>query len=140
MHCAVFKITVGWHTGYEGHHCITNIPNPLQSVSGGNVPSSYLAVFLTAKANGARTLQENIHKMFPTPFVPFKKGTLCMVIKEAEDRRDGESVSMILSVIVLSKKNRCVLVAWVDSSAAKEAELAWDQVNEVEVALSVFLF
>jgi hypothetical protein len=113
MYRTVFKIGVGWRTGYEGHHCVTNVPDPLQSVSGGSVPSSHLAVSLTAKTKGARTLQENIHEKFLTPFSPSKKGTLCMVIKEAEDRRDGErdgerneeSVGTILSVAVSSKKN-----------------------------------
>ena len=135
MYRTVFKISVGWRTGYEGRHCVTNIPDPLQSASGRNVPSSHLPVSLTAKTKGARTLQENINEKFLTPFAPSKKGTLCMVIKEAEDRRDGESVGTILSVAVSSEKNQCVLVAQVDGSAAKEAELAWDQVIEVEVAL-----
>ena len=135
MYRAVFKISVGWRTGYEGCHCVTNVPDPLQSASGGSVPSSHLAVSLTAKTKGARTLQENIDEKFLTPFAPSKKGTLCMVIKEAEDGRDGESVGTILSVAVSSKKNRRVSVARVDGSAAKEAELAWDRVIEVEVAL-----
>ena len=56
-----------------------------------------------------------------------------MVIKEAEDRRDGESVGAILSVAISLKKNRCVLVAQVDGSTAKEVELAWDRVIEVEI-------
>ena len=126
MYHTVFKIGVGWRTGYEGRHCVTNVPDPLQSASGGNVPPSHLAVSLTAKTKGARTLQENTHEKFLTPFAPSKKGTLCMVIKEAEDGRDGESVGAILSVAVSSKKNRSVSVARVDGSTAKEAELAWD--------------
>ena len=133
MYHAVFKIGVGWHTGYEGCHCVTNVSDPLQSALGRNVPPSHLAVSLTAKTKGTRTLQENIHEKFLTPFAPSKKGTLCMVIKEAEDRRDGESVGAILSVAISLKKNRCVSVAQVDGSTAKEVELAWDRVIEVEI-------
>jgi len=86
------------------------------------------------KTKGARTLQENIHEKFLTPFAPSKKGMLCMVIQEAEDGKNGESVDMILSVAASSKKNQCISVARVDGSAAKEAELAWDQVIEVGIA------
>jgi len=111
MYHTVFKIGVGWRTGYEGRHCITNVPDPLQSASGGNVPSCHLAVSLTAKTKGARTLQENIHEKFLIPFAPSKEGTLCMVIQEAEDGKDGQSVGMILSVAASSKKNQHISVA-----------------------------
>ncbi|KAH0828587.1 hypothetical protein J3R83DRAFT_2889 [Lanmaoa asiatica] len=107
---AVFKIGSGWCTGYDGHLCWTAVPDPLQLASGETVPSSHLAVSLIARTKGAKILQNNIHEKFLTPFSPFKKGTLCMVI-EAKKGGDGESVSMVLSVTVSSKSKQYVSVA-----------------------------
>lgn len=134
MYHAVFKIGSGWRTGYDGRLCRTAVPDPLQSASGETVPSSHLAVSLTARTKGAKILQENIHEKFLTPFSPSKKGTLCMVI-EAEEGGDGESVGTVLRVTVSSKSKRCVSVARLDGSAAREAELSWDRIIEVVIAL-----
>jgi hypothetical protein len=106
----------------------------LQSLSGDTVPSSHLAVSLTSRTKGAKLLNEIINEKFLVAHAPSKKATYCMVTKAEVGKEGGEPVGTILYVTASSKKKRYVSVVRVDGSAAKEAELPWERVIEVEVA------
>ncbi|KAG6370191.1 hypothetical protein JVT61DRAFT_12339 [Boletus reticuloceps] len=109
-HHVVFKIEDAWRAGYVKRCCRTDIPDPLQSASGGPVPSSHLAISLTSRGAGGKKLFENIHEKYLAPYPPSQGRRYCMVIKAREEGQ-GETV-------------------------ATEAEIAWDRVIEVEVAIS----
>ena len=58
-----------------------------------------------------------------------------MVIK-AKEEGQGEAVGTVLSVVRSSRKAKRVSVVRTDNTLAKEAEIAWDRVIEVEIATS----
>ncbi|KAG6381505.1 hypothetical protein JVT61DRAFT_88 [Boletus reticuloceps] len=132
-HHAIFKIEDTWRAGYLKRLCQTDIPDPFQAASGGPVPSSHLAVNLTARTAGGSTLHENIDEKYLIPYAPSKGGTYCMVTKTNEGGQ-GEAVGTILSVTTSSRKKQCVSVVRTDGSPATEGKLDWDRVIEVRVA------